>query len=328
MPARPRHTTLRFLAAPGDVGSLGDDAVHSGRILEWIDKAAYAQATGWSGTYCVTAYVGNVRFHRPVHSGQLVEVETRLVHTGSTSMHIHCEVRAADPVDREFVQCCECLVVFISMADGRPAAVPAWTPQSTVDRFQQDRAITRIGLRKDIEQAMAEQIYSSAGTAPECTMRFLASPSDVNWGGKVHGGTAMRWIDEAANACATGWAGTPTTSVYAGGVRFYRPIHIGHVVEVSARLVHTGKQTMHVSVHVRAGDPCTGALELTTHCLAVCAAVGPDGTPVPVPPWIPVSAEDLALDEHARHLIALRRRCTHLRPLSEHGRADAELAGV
>ena len=32
----------------------------------------------------------------------------------------------------------------------------------------------------------------------ERTLRFLAAPSDVNWGGKVHGGTVMRWIDEAA----------------------------------------------------------------------------------------------------------------------------------
>jgi acyl-CoA hydrolase len=28
--------------------------------------------------------------------------------------------------------------------------------------------------------------------------RFLAAPADANWGGKAHGGTVMRWIDEAA----------------------------------------------------------------------------------------------------------------------------------
>ena len=30
------------------------------------------------------------------------------------------------------------------------------------------------------------------------TMRFLAEPSTVNFGGKVHGGTVMKWIDEAS----------------------------------------------------------------------------------------------------------------------------------
>ena len=47
--ARPHETTLRFLAAPTDVADLGGTAVAGGRVLEWIDKAAYACAVGWSG---------------------------------------------------------------------------------------------------------------------------------------------------------------------------------------------------------------------------------------------------------------------------------------
>ncbi len=31
----------------------------------------------------------------------------------------------------------------------------------------------------------------------EITLRFLAEPSDVNFGGKVHGGAVMKWIDQA-----------------------------------------------------------------------------------------------------------------------------------
>ena len=29
------------------------------------------------------------------------------------------------------------------------------------------------------------------------TLRFLAEPSHVNFGGKVHGGAVMKWIDQA-----------------------------------------------------------------------------------------------------------------------------------
>ncbi len=28
-------------------------------------------------------------------------------------------------------------------------------------------------------------------------MRFLAQPTDINFGGKVHGGAVMKWIDQA-----------------------------------------------------------------------------------------------------------------------------------
>ena len=37
-------------------------------------------------------------------------------------------------------------------------------------------------------------------------LRFLAEPSTVNFGDKVHGGTVMKWIDEAGYACATSWS--------------------------------------------------------------------------------------------------------------------------
>ena len=38
----------------------------------------------------------------------------------------------------------------------------------------------------------------------EITLRFLAEPTAVNFGGKIHGGAVMKWIDEAGYACAAG----------------------------------------------------------------------------------------------------------------------------
>jgi 4-hydroxybenzoyl-CoA thioesterase len=125
--------------------------------------------------------------------------------------------------------------------------------------------VRRIRLRADIEDAMSRQTHTSAGSAPETTLRFLAAPTDVNWGGKVHGGTVMRWIDEAGYLCSVGWSQRECIAVYVGGVRFYRPLLIGDVVEVQARLLHTGRTSMHVAVHVRSGDPKAGELHLTTH---------------------------------------------------------------
>ena len=54
MPPAAREITLRFLAAPTDAGYSGN--VGGGRVLEWIDKARYACAVGWAGTYSVTAW--------------------------------------------------------------------------------------------------------------------------------------------------------------------------------------------------------------------------------------------------------------------------------
>jgi 4-hydroxybenzoyl-CoA thioesterase len=307
MPGTAPEITLRFLAAPMDVGHEG--AVHGGRVLEWIDKAGYACAVGWSGRYCVTAYVGNIRFARPIQVGDLLEIRARIVHTGRTSMHIAVSVSSADPREGTFTVATDCLLIFVAVdGDGRPTAVPPWGPRTDAEARDEEMAVHRISLRADIEQAMSRQSYTDAGRAPRTTLRFLAAPGDVNWGGKVHGGTVMRWIDEAAYVVALGWHAGPSIAAYAGGVRFYRPLLIGHLVEVEARLLYTSGTGMHIAVHVRSGDPRTGTLELTTHCLIVFVALDEERRAAPVRQWIPVGDEDRALAAHAAELVELRRR--------------------
>jgi acyl-CoA hydrolase len=301
-----REQTLRFLAAPTDAGYSG--SVSGGRVMEWIDRAGYACAVGWSGRYCVTVYVGNVRFTRPVAIGDLVEATARLVYTGSSSMHILVTVRSGSPRGHELEPATECLMVFVAVGEaGRPTPVPELPDGDDEDMAQKDAAVRRIDVRARISAAMAEQSYTEAGTAPRVVLRFLAAPSDVNWGGKVHGGIVMRWIDEAAHVLVTQWIGdAANVAVYAGGVRFYQPLRIGDLVEVEARLIYTGRTSMHVSVHVRSGSPAGVERRLTTHCLIVFVALTPDGRSTAARTWQPTTEEDVNLFEHAQRLIELR----------------------
>jgi len=85
----------------------------------------------------------------------------------------------------------------------------------------------------------------AADRSNEITLRFLAEPSDVNFGGKGHGGAVMKWIDQAGYACAVGWSGHYCVTLYVGGIRFYKPILIGNMVEVRARVIYTGKTSIH-----------------------------------------------------------------------------------
>ena len=139
------------------------------------------------------------------------------------------------------------------------------------------------------------------------TLRFLAEPSTVNFGGKVHGGTVMKWIDEAAYACATRWAKRYCVTVSVGSIRFGRPIVIGDLVEVEARLAYTGKTSMNISVEVRAGDMKTGDMQTITACLAVFVAVDAEGKSLPVETFQPETPGELALAQRVKaHLDAAR----------------------
>lgn len=148
---------------------------------------------------------------------------------------------------------------------------------------------------------------SAPPPAREVTLRFLAEPTDVNFGGKVHGGAVMKWIDEAGYACAAGWSGQYCVTVYVGGIRFYQPILIGHLVELRARLIYTGRTSMHIAVDVSSRDPRLGEYRQTTHCIIVFVAVDEHGAPAEVPAWVPETEEDHALHQYAARLMELRK---------------------
>ena len=141
----------------------------------------------------------------------------------------------------------------------------------------------------------------------ELTLRFMAEPTDMNIYRRVHGGAVMKWIDQAGYACAAGWSGRACMTVYVGGIRFYKPIRIGHLVEVHARLILTGRTSMHIAVDVRSTDLQAQTSETTTHCVIVFVALDESGAPVPVPVWKPRSATEKALQAYARRLLDLGR---------------------
>lgn len=301
VPPRP-GTTLRFLAKATDVGY--GERIDGGHVLEWVDKAGYACAAQWSGRYCVTAFLGDIRFNRPIAVGELVEINARVAHTGRSSMHLVITVSSGDPRAGELTRTAQCLAVFIAVDDdGKSVGVPAFTPQTESEQRLQLAAADRAAMRADIDAALAAQEYSDDSSAPCAVLRFMAAPTDVNWGGKVHGGKVMRWIDEAAYLCAAQWTGRDVVASRINGIRFYRPIVIGTMIEVRARLIHTSARRMYISVHVQSSDVRSGAGEIAAHAMALFAELDDDGGAVSVRQWDPVTDEDRRLDRHALDLL-------------------------
>lgn len=145
-----------------------------------------------------------------------------------------------------------------------------------------------------------------SGQQHELTFRFLAQPTDVNFGGKVHGGMAMKWIDQAGYACAVAWSGAYCVTASVSGIQFVAPILIGDLVIVRARLIRTGTSSMHLAVEVLARDLRKDEERLATSCVMVLVALdSPDGKPTPVPHWEPRDDGERRLQEQARQLLEL-----------------------
>ena len=136
---------------------------------------------------------------------------------------------------------------------------------------------------------------------------FLAEPTDVNFGGKVHGGAAMKWIDQVSYACACAWSGEYSITVYVGGIRFLAPIKIGDLVELEAKIIYTGRSSMHIAVDVYAKKIKENKRTKTTHCIIVFVAVDKDNKSVEVPKWVPQTEADVALEQYAIKLMERRK---------------------
>lgn len=135
------------------------------------------------------------------------------------------------------------------------------------------------------------------------TFQFISVPSDINFGGNVHGGSIMKWIDQAGYACAAQWSGTYCITVYISGIRFIKPIKIGQLVKVEATVIHTGNTSIHISIDVFARDVTKTEFEKKTHCTIVFVAVDENGNKVNIPKWIPQTESEKKLEEYAKKII-------------------------
>lgn len=147
------------------------------------------------------------------------------------------------------------------------------------------------------------------GQQHEVHLRFLAEPGDVNFGGKVHGGMVMKWIDQAGYAAAVGWSARYCVTVAVGGIQFLGPILIGDLVSVHCKLIRTGTSSMHFAVDVFARDLRNSTERLATSCVIIFVALDtPDGKSTAVPAWNPVSDKDRRLADYAQRLVELSKK--------------------
>ncbi|WP_224365211.1 acyl-CoA thioesterase [Hyalangium versicolor] len=96
-----------------------------GQALALIDKAAFIGASRYARRTVVTASSERVDFHVPVRQGQLVELVTRIVATGRSSMTVEVDLFAEDLLtgDRQLATRGRFVLVALD-AHGKPTNVP------------------------------------------------------------------------------------------------------------------------------------------------------------------------------------------------------------
>lgn len=133
----------------------------------------------------------------------------------------------------------------------------------------------------------------------QLSMTVLMTPDMANFSGNVHGGTVLKLLDQVAYACASRYAQRYVVTLSVDQVVFRQPIHVGELVTFLASVNHTGTSSMEIGIKVVAENIRTQVVRHANSCFFTMVAVDDDGKPTPVPPRVPVTA-----DEQRRHAAA------------------------
>lgn len=145
----------------------------------------------------------------------------------------------------------------------------------------------------------------------QLSMTVLMTPDTANFSGKVHGGTILKLLDQVAYACASRYAGSYVVTLSVDQVMFRQPIQVGELVTFMASVNHTGTSSMEIGIKVIAEGIRSKVVRHVNSCFFTMIAVDDDGKPTAVPPWKPVSAEELRRHAAAEVRRAMRREMEH-----------------
>jgi len=151
------------------------------------------------------------------------------------------------------------------------------------------------------------------GAEPPVILAQVMLPGDANPQGDVHGGTIMKLVDTAGAIAAVRHARSRVVTAVMDQMTFEAPVHVGDLVELSARLTWTGRTSMEVQVTVMAERVLTGERRRANTAYLVYVALDAKGQPSPVPSYEPGDAEGRRLfaAAEARRVARLRAREEH-----------------
>ncbi len=153
-PKTPRHSeaAIADIMMPHHANGLRPASVFGGVIMSMIDRCAALSAVRYGGGQATTLSVDRILFKEPIRTGELVEMRSRVVHVGRTSMSVMVDVYAEEIATGRRRHTNECWLTFVRLDDqGRPCPVPPLVLET-----DEDRRLHAIAARRR-EQALAER---------------------------------------------------------------------------------------------------------------------------------------------------------------------------
>lgn len=118
----------------------------------------------------------------------------------------------------------------------------------------------------------------------EASFLEVVLPEHANHYGTLYGANALHIMGKAAFVCATRHARCAVVMAKADGIEFARPIRMGSIIDVRARIVFQGRSSMTVAVEIVPDNPASQDSAPSIIGRFMMVAVDGHGAPRPIPP--------------------------------------------
>jgi len=138
--------TMNELVLPNDTNTFGD--LMGGKLMYWMDIAAYLAAAKHCNSAAMTASVDNISFKTPIKLGNVICIEAIVTRAFNTSMEIHLKVWNQNMITQSRALSNEAFFTFVALDDNkRPKQVPAIIAESEEEIKYFDGALRRRQMR-------------------------------------------------------------------------------------------------------------------------------------------------------------------------------------
>lgn len=132
------------------------------------------------------------------------------------------------------------------------------------------------------------------------TMTEMVMPNDTNPLGNLMGGNLMRWMDVVGSICAGKHCEAHVVTASVDHVSFHKPIPLGEIVTLNARVTRAFNTSVEIFVEVFAANIKGGNPRKCNHAYFTFVALDDETKrPVAVPAVIPLTNEEEQLYESA-----------------------------
>jgi acyl-CoA hydrolase len=138
--------TMNELVLPNDTNTFGD--LMGGKLMYWMDIAAYLSAAKHCNSAAMTASVDNISFKTPIKLGNVICIEAIVTRAFNTSMEIHLKVWNQNMISQTRVLSNEAFFTFVALDENKhPKKVPQIIPETEEQIKYYDGALRRRQLR-------------------------------------------------------------------------------------------------------------------------------------------------------------------------------------